>query len=577
MVEVIDRARSRLPRLLVAALGAFWAVLLTSAASAAEPEERPNILLLTAEDLSPRIGAFGDAAAQTPNLDRLAAEGVRYPNTFTTAGVCAPSRAALITGVRQTALSAQHMRAGRLGGFRSVPPGEVKAFPELLRRAGYFTFTTAKLDYQFSSTFPGSGPFTIWDRETFNELDGPSAPKDQPFYGQINYNVTHESGVFPVSWPRNVVHAFMLLTRIGFRFSYDDVMDPADMQVPPYYPDTETVRRDMARHYENIRIMDEQVGETLAALERDGLADSTIIIWTTDHGDGLPRAKRSLYDSGLRVPMIIRWPERFRPDGVKPGTVDERLVSFVDLAATILSLAGVPPPEWMDGQVFAGRNASTPRRYVFASRDRLDEHPDRARAVRDERYKYIRNYAPGTPGALDLAFRNNQDLMREMRALYDEGKLDPTQRLWFEPRPTDELYDTWEDPHEVVNLAKDPAHQATLHRLQSALDDWMAERPDLSEIPEEQMIEERWPGGVQPETEPPEIQIAPAAGDDVRVSLHSSNQEASLGYRLIDGTGNAGAWKIYTDPFTVRLGTTIEARAVRYGWAESSVVRAPTV
>ncbi len=541
------------------------------------PQQRPNILLLTAEDLSARIGAFGDEVAITPNLDRLATEGVRFPNTFTTAGVCAPSRAGLITGVRQTAIGGQHMRTYGLQSFRAVPPPEVKAFPELLRKAGYFTFTTAKLDYQFSHVFPGSGPFTIWDRETWSGADWTGTPRDKPFYGQINYNVTHESGVFPLTWPRSVSHAVSVLGRAWAALGREPVMNPADIEIPPYFPDTPTVRADMARHYENIHVMDEEVGATLDALERDGLAGSTIVIWTTDHGDGLPRGKRSLFDSGIRVPMIIRWPERFRPAGVEPGSVDERLVSFVDLSATILALAGVETPAWSDGRVFAGMSADPPRQYIYASRDRIDEWPDQERAVRDERYKYIRTGTPGTPAALDLAYRNNQPMMRELRRLFEDGKLDPTQRLWFEPRPANQLYDTWEDPFEVANLAEDPQHRATLDRMWTALDTWMAERPDLSDMPEEEMIATYWPGGEQPGTARPVVRVNPTTDGHVMIEMSSPSEGASIGYRLIDGTGNAGPWQVYSEKFSTRIGTTVEAKAVRYGWAESPVTVTPTI
>lgn len=544
--------------------------------SGPRPSDRPNILLLTAEDLSSRIGAFGDDVAVTPNLDRLASQGVRFPNTFTTSGVCAPSRAALITGVRQTALGAQHMRSSRFG-FRAVPSPEIKAFPELLRQAGYFTFTTAKLDYQFSLPFPGTGPFTIWDRETFARKDWTGSPTDRPFYGQINFNVTHESGIFRTEWPRSASHAFLMISRLLTLPAREDVIDRNAVVLPPYYPDTPTVREDVARQYENVRIMDEEVGEILDELERDGLVDSTIVIWTTDHGDGLPRAKRSLFDSGIKVPMIIRWPTRFRPEGVEAGTVDSRLVSFVDLSATILSLAGVKPPDWMDGRAFAGRYAEPPREYVFASRDRLDEHPDRQRAVRDERYKYIRNYDPGTPGALDLEFRNNQHIMREMRALHESGDLDAAQSSWFEPRPVDELYDTWEDPHETKNLAAVPAHLETLDRLKRVLDEWMAERPDLSEMPEDQMIAKYWPGGEQPDTERPTVRLSPKTDGRIEIAITTPTQGASIGYRLIDGAGNSGGWQLYTEPVVVSVGTTIEAKAVRYGWAESPVTTVPTI
>lgn len=544
-------------------------------AACAKPESgerdqsRPNILLLTAEDLSPRIASFGDPVALTPNIDALARQGVRYPNTFTTAGVCAPSRAALITGVRQTALSAQHMRANGLRNFRAVPPPEVKAFPELLRAAGYYTFTTGKLDYQFSLPFVGTGPGTIWNEESMGTIDLALLPRDRPFYGQMNFGVTHESQIFPIAWPRSWAAAFLLPGRIWNALWHEDVIDPETVPVPPYYPDTPTVRRDITRHYENIRIMDREVGDILEELEDAGLAESTIVLWTTDHGDGLPRAKRELFDSGLRVPLIIRWPERFRPPGVEAGSIDERLVSFVDLSATILSMAGVATPEWMDGRVFAGSDTDPPRKYIFAARDRLDAFPDRQRAVRDGRWKYIRNYRPGTPGAEHLAFRDHQEIMQELWTLLEAGELDPVQRRWFEARPGEELYDTEADPHEIDNVAGDPAHRATLERLGSALDTWIEARPDLGAMPEEEMIEMLWPGGKRPKTPVPEIETTPTASGRLLVRIESETEGASIRYRTVDGTGNTGSWELYVHPFEVPEGFAIEAHAIRYGWQES--------
>nr|MDJ0869567.1 sulfatase-like hydrolase/transferase [Myxococcota bacterium] len=293
------------------------ALSLAGAAASAESAHPPNLLLLVAEDLGPRIGAFGDPVARTPNLDRLAAEGVRYPNTFATAGVCAPARAALITGVHQISIGAQHMRASSrpAGGYQSVPPPEVKAFPELLRAAGYHTFVTAKLDYQFSGIRTGSGPFTIWDAEDDAALWA-GREAGQPFFGMLNFLETHESGLFlPLGhWPHSGMHLLVQLYRTWlFGLSgEDDPTPPEAVAVPPWLPDTPAVRADLARHYDNVRRMDAAVGAILARLEADGLADSTVVIWMTDHGDGLPRAKRELFDSGLRVPMIVRWPERLR-------------------------------------------------------------------------------------------------------------------------------------------------------------------------------------------------------------------------------------------------------------------------
>jgi len=554
--ERVRRLRTNSIAVLAAALVAG------TVAPAPAADLRPNILLLLAEDLGPRVGAFGDPVAVTPRLDRLAQEGTRYTRVFTTAGVCAPSRAALLTGVHAISTGSHHMRTSNLG-YQSVPPPEVKAFPELLRAAGYATFTDFKLDYQFSGTGAGSGPFTIWDTEGltahWRKLEG-----DRPFFGLINFLETHESGVFPrPALPRNAAHAYMQLIHLFLHIGHDDVVSPEDVPLPPYYPDTPLVRADVARHYNNVHRMDERVGEILDQLQADGLLDSTVVIWTTDHGDGLPRAKRELFDSGIHVPMIIRWPPSLRPPDAEPGHQDGRLVSFVDLGPTILALAGVVAPAWMDGHVFAGPQAAPKRRYVFAARDRIDAVPDRQRSVRDERYKYIRSYLPGTPGAAHTPWRDVLDSMRELWAHYERGELSDAAALWFEPRPEESLYDTWSDPHEVHDLATDLAYEPILARLRGALDAWLAQRVDLGAVPEDQMIAEMWPGGEQPLTGEPIIEILGGkAAPRVRVS--ATTPGSSLGYRL-DG----GDWRLYTEAFPTPPGTRIEAKAVRYGWAES--------
>ncbi len=530
-------------------------------------DRRPNILLLLAEDLGPRVAAFGDSVAVTPRLDRLAQEGTRYTRVFTTSGVCAPSRAALLTGVHAISTGSHHMRTSNRG-YRSVPPREVKAFPELLRAAGYATFTDFKLDYQFSGITAGSGPFTIWDK------DGFAAPwrelaDDRPFFGLINFFETHESGIFPrPALPRSAAHAYMQLLHLYLHRGHDDVVGPQDVSLPPYYPDTPLVRADVARHYNNVHRMDERVGEMLDQLEADGLMDSTVVIWTSDHGDGLPRAKRELFDSGIHVPMIIRWPPSLRPLDVEPGAENDRLVSFVDLAPTILALAGVRTPAWMDGRVFAGPQAAPKRRYVFAAKDRIDDVPDRQRSVRDARYKYIRSYLPGTPGAVHTPWRDVQDTMRELWAHHARGELGGAAALWFEPRRAESLYDTWNDPHEVRNLAPDPDHEPMLERLRGALDAWLAERVDLGAVPEDKMIAQMWPDGEQPVTGKPTIEIL---GDEAahRVRISATTPGSSLGYRL-DG----GDWRLYSEVFEASPGTRIDAKAVRYGWAESRSVRA---
>jgi N-sulfoglucosamine sulfohydrolase len=533
-------------------------------AAPAEPDARPNLLLLVAEDLSPRIGAFGDALAETPTIDRLAAEGVRYPNAFTAAAVCAPSRAALISGMHPIAIGAQHMRASSrpAGGYASVPPPDMKAFPERLRAAGYYTFVTEKLDYQWSGHFPGSGPFTIWDAEDDPALWRGRDP-GQPFFGMLNFMETHESGLFvPLgSWPHSVSHLVLQLVR-AWRFGLSDdgaPISPAAVVVPPYYPDTPTVRAEIARHYANIRSMDASVGAVLRQLEADGLLESTIVVFMTDHGDGLPRAKRELFDAGIHVPLVVRWPSRWRPAGTKPGDTDERLVSAVDLAPTLLELAGVAPPPTVDGRSFV---SGAPRQYVYASCDRMDEVADRQRAVRDTRFKYIRSWHPELVGAHPLVFRDNLESMRELRALYAEGRLDAAARRWFEPNGRERLFDLRADPHELRDLSADPEHAAELTRLRAALDAWLAEVGDGSEEPEDAMVARFEPDGRQQKTPAPRAEL-----DGGRLVLEPAAEGSSLGYRV-----DAGRWRLYTAPVEIPAGARVEAKAVRYGWVESDVV-----
>jgi N-sulfoglucosamine sulfohydrolase len=553
--------------MLLRGLAAVFALIIAQHSGAAE-QERPNILLLMAEDMSSRVGAFGDSVAVTPNLDALAEESVRYTNTFTTAGVCAPSRAAQILGMHQISTGTQHMRSSTRpeGGYVSVPPEGVKAYPELLRGAGYYTYTDHKLDYQFSSPFPNSGPPTVWDSE------GEAAPtwrgreKGQPFFGMRAFAVTHESGIFPPlgSMPEGVVHFAMQVIR-WWRLdeAVANVVDPADVEVPPYYPDTETVRGDLARHYNNIAYMDAEVGAILQQLEEDGLADSTIVIWTTDHGDGLPRAKRELFDSGLKVPMIIRWPDAYRPEGVAPGTVDARLISFVDLAPTILSLAGVDTPDYIHGINFSEPN-TTPREYVYASRDRVDEIMDRQRALRDERFKYIRSWYPDQPEATGVVFRQNIDMVREMHAMYEAGELNANQRLWFEAPGEERLFDLQNDPYEIYNLADKAEYAGELTRMRAALNDWLSRVKDWSEQPEGEMVARFQPGEEQLVTPVPSVII-----QNGQLIIEPAASGHSLEYRI-----GGGRWRLYTKPVPVSTGSKIEARAVRYGWKESDIVAA---
>ncbi len=521
----------------------------------AQNSERPNILLVMAEDLSPRVGAYGDRVARTPNIDRLAREGLRFERAFTSAGVCAPSRAGIIMGVHADSWGAGHMRVGGRG-YAAVPPPEMKAFPELLRAAGYTTLNSRKTDYQMETGLAGTfgGPFTIWDETGVDDWRGLAA--DRPFFAYLTLEGTHESQVWPTwSLPRSLLQLVMLPMRVANHSTWIHETKPSSVLLPPYYPDTQTVREDLARHYNNIEAMDAQVGELLAKLEEDGLADRTIVLWTTDHGDGLPRAKRWPYDSGIRIPLIVRWP------GVtEPGSVNAELVSGVDFAPTILRAAGVPIPDYVQGRVFLGPGAQAEPEWIYAARDRIDEQMDRVRALRDRRYKYVRHLIPDQPYVLPVEFRNTMPMMQEMNELAEAGALEGTPALWFRTtRDAEELFDTELDPHEVKNLAGEPAHADRLARLRTALDKWLATSGDLGLLPEEELAERFWPGGVQPTTAPPTIAL-----HDGQVHLNSPSRGASIGFSLDDG-----AWQLYSAPFRAPAGTGITAKAIRYGWAES--------
>jgi N-sulfoglucosamine sulfohydrolase len=521
---------------------------------------RPNILLMLVEDLGPRIGAFGDAVARTPNLDRLAREGVRYTHVFASAGVCAPSRAALITGMHQTSITAQHMRSsvyawadgtGRRG-YEATPPAFVKAFPELLRAAGYYTINNSKTDYQFGS------PFTIWD-ENGVDADWINRADGQPFFAMYSQQVTHESGLFgPDGIAKQGAAVPSLQASEARRAALPHRTRPEDVVVPPYYPDTPVVRSQIAQQYDNVQLMDAWVGERLAELEARGVLENTIVIWATDHGDGLPRAKRSLYDSGLHTPMIVRF-----PGGGRAGQADERMISFVDMAPTILALAGVNAPAHLPGQdAFAP--AAAGQEQVFASRDRLDEWPDLGRAIRTRDFKYIRNEYPDAPLYLPLTYRENLPIMAELRRLHAEGALTPLQDSYFlTPRAAEELYDLRADPHETINLADDPAYTARKMELAAALSAWRMQIGDPGKLAEDQLIRAAWGADEQPTTRAPTLQQTSAG----TVRLESATAGASIGYRLNDEP----RWRLYTAPFPAVAGARVEAKAIRYGFKESDV------
>jgi arylsulfatase A-like enzyme len=471
-----------------------------------------------------------------------------------------------MTGVHQQTLGSMHMRtrgaAGLPGGgpveYDATPPPEVKAFPELLRRAGYYTINVGKFDYQFGT------PFTMWDAAGPG-TDWRKRPDGRPFLAFINLPKTHESYI----WPEETTSANPLAQAIATRNKRDlagkpKVTDPSKVVVPPYLPDTPVVRADLARLYDNLAFEEAEVGKIMAALEADGIADDTVVIVSSDHGDGLPRMKRSIYNDGLRVPFLVRL-----PDGGGAGEVRQELVSFVDLAPTILSLAGAPVPRWIQGRPVLGPNARK-NTLVFAAADRFDEQPERRKTAIDGRFQYVRNYRPELAELRPIAFRDQMPTMQELWRLRAAGQLSPAAARAFEPYGrTEELYDLRADPRTVRDLAADPRHRRELTRMRRALDAWVRRTGDLSALPELAVVERMWPGLKQPVTAAPVAKVQPATGG-ANVTLASATPGASIGYRI----GQATGWNLYTGPVRVTAGQTLEAKAIRYGYGESAVSKA---
>ncbi len=456
------------PLLLTAALSVAAPFTLAAVEKNAGAPTPLNILWILAEDFSPHLGCYGTTQVSTPNLDRLAAEGMRFERAFTTAPVCSASRSAMMTGMYQTTIGAHNHRSHRTSEF-PLPAG-VRPITAWMRDAGYFTANV--VDFPAPLAFSGTGK-TDWN---FHQPDKPFASRSwadlkthQPFYAQINLSETH----------RQLQANF----EAGRAFPAPRRIDPAVVDIPPYYPDCPEVRADWANYLDDVDALDRKVGDILALLERDGLADHTLVIFLGDHGQAHVRGKQWCYDSGLRIPLLMWWPRALpAPAGFKPGTVSGQIVEAIDLAPTSLVLAGAAKPPAMQGRVLFGPRAEAPREFAFGARDRCDETVFRLRTARDARYRYIRNFTPEKPFYALNRYKENQYVaIPAMRRLHEQGKLNAVQEALFAAHMApEELYDTEADPHETVNLidSKIPEHVAALERLRAALEKWIDETDD---------------------------------------------------------------------------------------------------
>ena len=417
-----------------------------------ENKELPNILWLVSEDNSPYLGCYGDDFAETPNLDNLASEGVLYTNAYANAPVCAPARFTIITSCFPTSMGTQHMRS------KNPVPDNIKFFTQYLREKGYYCTNCAKEDYNTPK------PDGAWD-ESGRQATYRNRAEGQPFFHVQNFGVSHESSIH--KWIDSLKH------------------NPDNVILPPYHPDTPEIRHDWAQYYDKISELDKQIGNFLQNLKNEGLTDNTIIMYYSDHGGVLARSKRYLYETGTRVPLIIRFPEKFSHTASgKPSSQSKQLVSFVDLAPTMLSLAGIPVPEYMQGVAFLGNQAKLKNEYVYMFRGRMDEKYDMSRAVRDEQYRYIRNYMPYRIYGQHLEYLWRAPSVPSWEKAYINGDCNKEQSIFWEPKEAEELYDVNADPWEVNNLINNPECKPVLKRMRDVCDKWILATFDSGFMPE---------------------------------------------------------------------------------------------
>ncbi|HXH33573.1 MAG TPA: sulfatase [Plantibacter sp.] len=543
--------------------------------TAAVGESLPNIVWISTHDINPDLGTYsgvwpGAEYAHTPNLDALAARGVRFDNAFAAAPICAPARSAIITGNFPTSIGTMHMRS------KAVPPPEVRLLPEILRHAGYYCTNTWFTDFQMDLpdiVFDECSPSAHWR----NRPD-----EDTPFFAMFHGMVTHESQLYLDD------DAFAAATS---NVSEADRHDPALAPIPPYYPDDETFRTAWARYSDLITEMDVWAGRLISELEEDGLLDDTIVVFWSDHGKGMPRAKRWPNEAGLREPLIVSWPSRL-PGGVAaPG-----LVHTMDLAPTMLALAGLEVSETMHGvPLFEadGSPVASPNEYTYGGRDRQGEAEDRSRTVRDVRFRYIRHDFPDKPAMIHTEYADRFSTWARFRSLASDecqqrargevpSAMTEVQRaVVAQSKPTEELYDVRADPHETMNLATDARFATDRERLRDALTAWAERYGDLGTVPESE-LEERWRrGGVRCSVSTPEVSVV-----DGMVSISCSTpgsllgwtsvapraEEAPRGFQREIGTptDDGRAWQLMRGPLTV--GTAIWVKAWRLGYAPSDEV-----
>lgn len=444
--------------------GAALCLAVSTRAAAETP--RPNILWLVSEDNMPMLGCCGDPLARTPNLDKFAAGGIRYTQAYAHSPVCAPSRFTIVTGTYACEMGTEGMRS------RFPIPATIKPYPVLFREAGYYCSNDAKTDYNFKGDDK-----SYWD-ECSEKAHYRNRPAGKPFFAVFNCNLTHESSLFK---PKPVTET-----------------DPAKVALPPYHPDTPEIRNKWAQYYDRVSEMDAWVGDHLRELEESGLADYTVVFYYSDHGGVLPRSKRYLHHTGTHVPLIVRFGKNVAHLAPQPpGAVSDRLVGFADLVPSVLSLAGLPIPEYARGTAFLGPQAAKPAEYVFLYRTRMDERMDYMRGITDGNHRYIRNYMPRRLLGQHVDYLWKSEAMQSWEREYKAGRCDETQSRFFQPKAVEELYGVAKDPWEVDNLANRAKFEPILRKMRAALHAKQLEIQDAGLIPEAMMGRLSWTSPVR--------------------------------------------------------------------------------
>ena len=449
-------------------LGLLFASLIPC--SPALATERPNLLWITSEDNNVQwVGCYGFPNADTPRIDQLAREGFRYTHCFATTPVCGPQRSTWITGVHAVSMGTHPMRSRY-----PIPHKKIPYTADVLQQAGYFCINHNKTDYNIG----GRPDQQCWDPTPLTsggEVDYKDLAKHQPFFAIVNLTQSHESSAH--GSVENTEHP------------------PEKVQLAPYHPDLPVIRKNYAKYQDAVRQMDTAVGRNLDALRAAGLEENTIVIYNSDHGGVLPRSKRFLFDSGIHCPLIVRIPQQYKKwypaddqkNPQQPGSTVDRIVSFIDIPKTWLSLAAVAIPQVMQGKIFLGPHVEPPREFAPAYRGRMDERFDAARAIRDHRYLYIRNLMPYVPRGQYLAYLWRAPAAGAWQEHHQSEKTDAVTGRFFRPRPPEELYDTWEDPHAIHNLADDPHYEELLTKMRSRLRGWQLKHFDAGLLPESEM------------------------------------------------------------------------------------------